>query len=127
LWVSSGALSPTPNLSPPSPPQVRSLTNARCAAKPSARAPTSSPTAASTQGTSPSPAPCAPRASSARWTCGATRRPTAACVPAPGSSDAAYNNTRAAPVHPPRSHLYPESANTRRSRQRTSQRRSPDA
>uniref|UniRef100_A0A8C0HF73 Uncharacterized protein n=1 Tax=Chelonoidis abingdonii TaxID=106734 RepID=A0A8C0HF73_CHEAB len=64
--------------------QVRSLTNASCVAKPSARAPTSSPTAASTRGTSPSPAPCAPRASSAKWTCGATRRPTGSST-SPGS------------------------------------------
>lgn len=61
------ALPPDPTL-PFALPQVRSPTSVRCAGRPSARAPTSSPTAASTQASSPSVVSCAPRASSARWT-----------------------------------------------------------
>ncbi|XP_065428346.1 zinc finger protein Gfi-1b isoform X3 [Chrysemys picta bellii] len=58
--------------------QGRSPTSAKCAAKPSARAPISSPTAASTPASSPSAVNSAPRASSARWTCGGTGRPSTA-------------------------------------------------
>ncbi|XP_075026745.1 zinc finger protein Gfi-1b isoform X3 [Calonectris borealis] len=55
--------------------QGRSPTNARYAAKPSARAPTSSLTAASTPASSPSAVSSVPRASSARWIFGGTERP----------------------------------------------------
>jgi len=55
--------------------QGRSPTNARYAAKPSARAPTSSLTAASTPASSPSAVSSVPRASSARWTYEGTERP----------------------------------------------------
>lgn len=55
--------------------QGRSPTNARYVAKPSARAPTSSLTAASTQASSPSAASSVPRASSAKWIYGGTERP----------------------------------------------------
>lgn len=55
--------------------QGRSPTNARYVAKPSARAPTSSPTAASTLASSPSAASSVPRASNARWTYGGIGRP----------------------------------------------------
>lgn len=78
------------------PPQVRSPTSARCAGRPSARAPTSSPTAGSTQASSPSAVSCAPRASSARWTCGGTVRASTTsseAVPAPGSWPASPDMT----------------------------------
>lgn len=55
--------------------QERSPTNARCVGKPSARAPTSSPTAASTPASNPSAVSSVPRASNARWTYGGTGRP----------------------------------------------------
>lgn len=55
--------------------QGRSPTSARYVAKPSARAQTLSPTAASTPASSPSAVSCVPRASSARWICGGTERP----------------------------------------------------
>lgn len=55
--------------------QERSPTNARFVAKPSARAPTSSPTAASTLASSPSAVSSVPRVSNVRWTYGGTGRP----------------------------------------------------
>ena len=58
--------------------QGRSPTNARYAAKLSARAPTSSLTAASTPASSPSAVSSVPRASSARWIYGGTERPNTA-------------------------------------------------
>lgn len=54
--------------------QVRSPTNARCAAKRSVRAPTSLPTAESTRVSSPSVATCVGRASRGRWISGGTGR-----------------------------------------------------
>lgn len=58
--------------------QVKSPTNVRCAEKRSAKAPTSSHTAANTRASSPSAAICALKASSAKWTCGDTGRPSTA-------------------------------------------------
>ncbi|ETE66561.1 Zinc finger protein Gfi-1b, partial [Ophiophagus hannah] len=52
----------------------KSRTNARCVARPSAKALTSSPTAASTPASNLSPVSCAGEVSSARWICGVTER-----------------------------------------------------
>lgn len=58
--------------------QVKSPTNAKCAAKRSARAPTWSPTAGSTRASNRSDVTFAPRASSGRWiSAGTTRASTA--------------------------------------------------
>uniref|UniRef100_A0A3Q1EUC4 Uncharacterized protein n=1 Tax=Acanthochromis polyacanthus TaxID=80966 RepID=A0A3Q1EUC4_9TELE len=65
---------PHPLGHPALPLPVRNHTSAKCAGKDSARAPTSSPTAESTAATGRSAAPAVSTASSAGWTCSATKR-----------------------------------------------------
>lgn len=73
--------------------QVRSPTNARCVAKPSVRAPTSSLIAESTQGSSPLAVTCVGKASRGRWISGGTERLSMDSNEYPGSLQHQLSNT----------------------------------